>query len=99
LRSEGGALRSETDPWALLGVPRGASPAEVRRAWRTRAARHHPDVGGDPVTFSALTNARDQLLAGPGVGPAPVSHRASRVERALRPLRRRIDRRRRPRVT
>ena len=84
---------------SILGLRPGASADEVRRAWRSRAALHHPDAGGDPATFHALTNARDQLLVGNRRGPAPVSHRASRVERALRPLRRRIARRRHPRVT
>lgn len=31
------------DPWSVLGVARGANAAEVRAAWRRRAAALHPD--------------------------------------------------------
>ena len=88
------------DPWAVLGLRPGAPAEDVARAWRVLAARHHPDAGGDPGTFRRLTAARDDLLAAvgrPGLGP--VLHRGGRLRVALRPLRRRIDRRRRPRVT
>jgi hypothetical protein len=31
------------DPYAVLGVPPGASQQEIRAAWRRRAAESHPD--------------------------------------------------------
>ena len=90
------------DPWAVLGLPAGASADAVARAWRTLAARHHPDAGGDPVRFREVVAARDAIVAlqrrgGPG-RPVLVVRSPSAAARVLRPLRRRIDRRLNPRV-
>jgi len=48
----------------LAGVDGNDSPAEawVRETYRRAALTHHPDVGGDPATFRALTEARDRIL-------------------------------------
>ncbi len=35
------------DPHDVLGVEPGASPEEVRAAWRSLARRHHPDLTAD----------------------------------------------------
>ena len=52
------------DPWETLGVPHGASPQEVRAAWRRAARRAHPDVGGDPAVFVRVQTAARFLLEG-----------------------------------
>ena len=36
--------RRTPDPYAVLGVPRDASPLQVARAHRRLAKRHHPDL-------------------------------------------------------
>jgi hypothetical protein len=41
-----------TDPLVILDVQEPFSASQLRRAWRTYAAKHHPDSGGDSVTFS-----------------------------------------------
>src|SRR4051812_27746172 len=45
-----GPLDDEGDHYAVLGVPRGAAIAEIRRAYRLLALRHHPDRAGPAAT-------------------------------------------------
>lgn len=45
-----------------LGVPPGAAPALVEKAFRRAARSRHPDVGGDAVAFRRATEARAVLL-------------------------------------
>lgn len=47
-----------------LGVDPDADPEAIRRAYRERVKRHHPDAGGDVGEFRRLTTARDVLLDG-----------------------------------
>jgi hypothetical protein len=46
-----------TTLYERLGVGRGASIGEVRRAYVDLARRHHPDTGGDPDTMRSLNEA------------------------------------------
>ncbi len=46
----------------VLGVARGATEADIRRAYRSKMARAHPDRGGSHASAAALTAARDHLL-------------------------------------
>jgi len=66
------------DPYSVLGVQPGASPAEVARAYRAKAKEWHPDVRGteDALRRMALINAAyEQIRDGRGVPaqPAPKS--------------------------
>ena len=36
------------DPYAILGLPQGATPDEVAASYRAQAKRWHPDRGGGP---------------------------------------------------
>lgn len=38
------------------------TPRDIHRAWRRKAAKCHPDSGGDAAEFRRITEARDFLL-------------------------------------
>ena len=48
--------------WHTLGLAPGANAAEIKRAFRDRALRVHPDQGGDPAEFRILRRAYDEAL-------------------------------------
>jgi curved DNA-binding protein CbpA len=49
------------DLYELLGVPRDASLAAIKAAFRRKAKDSHPDLGGDPEAFHLLKLAYDVL--------------------------------------
>jgi curved DNA-binding protein CbpA len=57
---------SGSDPYARLGLRRGASRADVRRAYRRLAKRFHPDRAGegDLETFLAIQAAYQRIMDG-----------------------------------
>ena len=50
-----------SDHYATLGVPRTATPDEIKRAFRKLASQHHPDKGGDTAKFQSIQAAYDTL--------------------------------------
>jgi curved DNA-binding protein len=42
-------------------VPKGASDAEIKRAYRKMAGQHHPDKGGDTIKFQEIQSAYETL--------------------------------------
>jgi curved DNA-binding protein CbpA len=70
-----------TDPFRVLGLPPGASPAEVKRAYRALAKRHHPDAAGPAATarFLAIQQAYESIsAAGRRGGRRPATARGER---------------------
>ncbi|WOO81368.1 Mitochondrial protein import protein MAS5 [Vanrija pseudolonga] len=45
----------------LLGVSPSAGDDEIKKAYRKKALKHHPDKGGDPELFKELTHAYEVL--------------------------------------
>jgi hypothetical protein len=46
----------------ILGVQPGASPEDIKAAYRRKAREHHPDHGGDEETMKQLNAAKAMLL-------------------------------------
>lgn len=49
------------DYYEILGVSRGASDDEIKKAFRKLARKHHPDAGGSEEKFKELNEAYDVL--------------------------------------
>ena len=47
--------------YETLGVPKGASEDEIKKAYRRLAAKHHPDRGGDTAKFQEIQGAYETL--------------------------------------
>ena len=66
----------KTTAWQVLGLEEGASAAEVKKAWRRLALKHHPDQNPDDpeadARFKAVQEAYETLTSGvgaPAAGP------------------------------
>lgn len=55
------AKSSGFDPYDILGVARGASKEEIKKAWKSMAIKHHPDRGGDLETMKKINRAYDMV--------------------------------------
>lgn len=50
-------------PFKQLGLAEGATPDEVKGAWRKLASALHPDRGGDASEFTRMRRAYESALA------------------------------------
>jgi DnaJ-class molecular chaperone len=49
------------DYYSKLGLKRGASDADIKKAYRSMAMKHHPDRGGDETKFKEISQAYEYL--------------------------------------
>lgn len=49
------------DYYSTLGLQRGASDEEIKKAYRKLAMKHHPDRGGDQAKFKEISSAYEAL--------------------------------------
>jgi len=88
-------MARNTDPYRTLGLARGASLDEVKRAYRRLAKINHPDAAGPGAlpTFLAIQAAYEEIAggparngptarsgSGPGRGGSPAAGRAPEAE-------------------
>jgi hypothetical protein len=84
---------SATDPYAVLGIDRGADARQAGAARRRLARQHHPDHGGDEARMREINEAyrlvldrlRDPPAPPPPPPPAPSAPPRGRAERRIRP--------------
>ena len=55
--------------YEILGVPRTATPEEIRKAYRRASKTHHPDAGGDRE--AAIANEAGSVARGFGIAVVP----------------------------
>ena len=51
-------VMAKRDPRDVLGVEQGASPTQIKAAWRRLARANHPDLTGDDPAASRLATRR-----------------------------------------
>jgi molecular chaperone DnaJ len=54
-------MATKRDYYDVLGVPKGASADEIKKAFRRAAIEHHPDRGGDETKFKEINEAYEVL--------------------------------------
>ncbi len=50
-----------SDYYDVLGVKKGATKADIKKAFRAKAKKHHPDKGGDEAKFKKINEAYETL--------------------------------------
>ena len=77
---------SRRQAFETLGLPYNADAQAIRKAFRTLSRTHHPDLGGDPATYQAITTAYT-VLTDP-VAAAQADAAAARAATAQPPAQR-----------
>lgn len=51
----------EYDPFIILGIEKGSTTKQIKKAYKTASLIHHPDKGGDEETFVNINKAYQSL--------------------------------------
>eukprot|EP00435_Cladocopium_sp_Y103_P070181 s185_g34.t1 len=74
-------LLATRDPWAVLELTPGASRDDVKKAFREKIRKAHPDAGGTAKEFKEVREAYQAALneagTGPTSGPGPAGPKGS----------------------
>ena len=54
--------RGQANHYEQLGVDRDATPGQIKRAYRSRARKAHPDKGGSAAKFAPIAKAYEVLM-------------------------------------
>lgn len=54
-------MATKRDYYEVLGISKGASADEIKKAYRRLAVKHHPDRGGDEEKFKEINEAYEVL--------------------------------------
>ncbi len=77
---------ASTDPYAVLGVARSATAAEIKSAYKRLAQERHPDKsGGSHAAFVELSAAYEYVLARCGQQEPPRARAAGGERRSAGP--------------
>lgn len=60
-RGRGGEEADTQKLYDILGVPKNASEADIKKAFKKLALKHHPDKGGDVEKFKEISGAAEIL--------------------------------------
>lgn len=52
------------NPYTILGIKQGCSKADIKKAYRVMARKHHPDLGGSHEKFQEIQAAYEQIKTG-----------------------------------
>jgi len=59
---EGPSIEKDTASLNVLGLKRSSSQEDIKKAFREKALKTHPDKGGDPADFRKVREAYECLI-------------------------------------